>query len=58
MTERPWQPMPAGPIRALVVLGPAVCQGCQGRVWWRITAVWAAWTDTDGRRHRCPVVGP
>jgi len=41
-------------IRALVVLGPAVCQGCQGRVWWRITAAWAAWSDATGQRHRCP----
>jgi hypothetical protein len=40
-------------IRALRIVGPAVCRGCGASVWWRMTWAWSGWTDADGRRHGC-----
>jgi hypothetical protein len=38
------------------VMGPAVCGGCRGLVWW--ARAWngegLCWRDRDGSRHRCP----
>ena len=42
-------------ILRLILLGPASCRGCRQPVWWSITWAWSAWTDRDGKRHRCVV---